>query len=167
MPHKVNPIDFENSEGNLRRANSDLAFLAETLTTSRLQRDLSDSTVKRTIGGTLGHCLIGYRKLGAGLEKIEPDAEWMAADLERHPEVLGEAIQTVLRRAGHADAYELLKEHTRGQRVTRETLSSLLDDPDLGLDAGTRERLREVRPAEYTGLASELVDDFDGLDRTD
>ncbi|PSP74480.1 adenylosuccinate lyase [Halobacteriales archaeon QS_3_64_16] len=170
MPHKVNPIDFENSEGNLEKASSDLAFLAETLTTSRLQRDLSDSTVKRTIGTTLAHCLVGYRKLGTGLTKIEPDAERMAADLEAHPEVLGEAIQTVLRRAGHTDAYERLKDHTRGQRVTRETLSSILDDPDLELDEETRERLGELTPAEYTGLASELVDDLndlDDLDRTD
>jgi adenylosuccinate lyase len=167
MPHKVNPIDFENSEGNLEKANSDLAFLAETLTTSRLQRDLSDSTVKRTIGTTLAHCLIGYRKLGTGLSKIEPDVERMAAELEAHPEVLGEAIQTVLRRAGHTEAYERLKDHTRGQRVTRETLSSVLDDPDLALDEETRERLRELTPAEYIGLASDLVDELNDPDRTD
>jgi adenylosuccinate lyase len=167
MPHKVNPIDFENSEGNLEKANSDLAFLAETLTTSRLQRDLSDSTVKRTIGTTLAHCLIGYRKLGTGLSKIEPDVERMAAELEAHPEVLGEAIQTVLRRAGHTEAYERLKDHTRGQRVTRETLSSVLDDPDLALDEETRERLRELTPAEYIGLAGDLVEELDDPDRTD
>jgi len=160
MPHKVNPIDFENSEGNLSKANSDLDFLADYLTTSRLQRDLSDSTVKRTIGGTFGHCLVGYRKLASGLSKVAPDAEAMAADLEAHPEVLGEAIQTVLRRAGHADAYERLKEHTRGQRVTRETLTSILDDVGETLDPETRERLAHLTPAAYTGVASALVDEL-------
>ena len=162
MPHKVNPIDFENSEGNCSKANSDLAFLAEYLTTSRLQRDLSDSTVKRTIGMALGHCLLGYRKAGAGLETVEPDAERLAADLEAHPEVLGEAIQTALRRAGHADAYERLKAYTRGQRVTRETLDAVLDDPDLDVDEATRERLVDLTPAAYTGLVSDLVDELDG-----
>jgi adenylosuccinate lyase len=166
MPHKVNPIDFENSEGNLGKANSDLSFLADSLTTSRLQRDLSDSTVKRTIGTALAHCLIGYRKLRTGLAEIEPDEVAMAADLKNHPEVLGEAIQTVLRREGYADAYERLKEYTRGQRVTREALEAVLDDPDLALDEATRERLADLTPAEYTGLASALVDELDA-DRTD
>jgi adenylosuccinate lyase len=161
MPHKVNPIDFENSEGNLEKANSDLSFLADSLTTSRLQRDLSDSTVKRTMGTALAHCLIGYRKLGTGLSKVVPDEVAMAADLEDHPEVLGEAIQTTLRREGYADAYEQLKEHTRGQRVTRETLASVLDDPELALDDETRERLADLTPAEYIGLASDLVDELD------
>ena len=161
MPHKVNPIDFENSEGNLEKANSDLSFLADSLTTSRLQRDLSDSTVKRTMGTALAHCLIGYRKLGTGLSKVVPDEVAMAADLEDHPEVLGEAIQTALRREGYPDAYEQLKEHTRGQRVTRETLASVLDDPELALDDETRERLADLTPAEYIGLASDLVDELD------
>ena len=162
MPHKVNPIDFENSEGNLQKANSDLSFLADSLTTSRLQRDLSDSTVKRTIGTALAHCLIGYRKLGTGLSKVVPDEAAMAADLEDHPEVLGEAIQTVLRREGYADAYERLKEHTRGQQATRETLASVLDNPNLALDEKTRERLADLTPAEYTGLASDLVEELNG-----
>ncbi len=115
MPHKVNPIDFENSEGNLSKANSDLTFLADYVTTSRLQRDLSDSTVKRNIGAAFAHCLIGYSKTAAGLEKVVPTEAVMREDLESTPEIIGEAVQTILRREGQADAYEQVKAVTRGR----------------------------------------------------
>jgi adenylosuccinate lyase len=160
MPHKVNPIDFENSEGNLSKGNADLAFLGEWLTTSRLQRDLTDSTVKRNIGAALAHCLIGYRKAGDGLETVAPNETAMREDLEANPAVLAEAVQTVLRREGHADAYERVKALTRGEDVTLESLRGAIRDLDV--DAEVREELLDLTPAGYVGLASELVDDLDG-----
>jgi adenylosuccinate lyase len=159
MPHKVNPIDFENSEGNLSKANSDLAFLADYVTTSRLQRDLSDSTVKRNMGAALAHCLIGYDKTTAGLGKVVPNEQVMRDDLESTPEIIGEAVQTILRREGRADAYEQVKALTRGRDVTLEDFRELFDDIDV--DDDVREELRELTPATYTGVANELVDDLD------
>jgi adenylosuccinate lyase len=160
MPHKVNPIDFENSEGNLSKANADLAFLADFLTTSRLQRDLSDSTVKRTVGGTLAHCLVGYTKAADGLETVVPNPERMREDLEANPAVLAEAYQTVLRREGLADAYERVKEATRGRAVTLADLRAALEDLDLA--PAVVDELAGLTPADYTGLAASLVDDVDG-----
>ena len=160
MPHKVNPIDFENSEGNLTKANSDLTFLADYVTTSRLQRDLSDSTVKRSVGAAFAHCLIGYRKTAAGLGKVTPNETVMREDLEANPEVIGEAVQTVLRREGDADAYERIKDLTRGQRASLEEFRELFDDLDV--DESVREELHALTPAGYTGLGSDLVDELDG-----
>ncbi|AWB27705.1 adenylosuccinate lyase [Halococcoides cellulosivorans] len=159
MPHKVNPIDFENSEGNLSKATSDLAFLAEYLTNSRLQRDLSDSTVKRQIGGTLAHCRIGYVKALAGLEGVVPNAAVMADDLEGTPEVIGEAVQTILRREGDTDAYERIKELTRGERVTLDDFRALFDDLDV--DEDVRAELMDLTPATYTGVGDTLVDEIE------
>ncbi|TYL40222.1 adenylosuccinate lyase [Natronococcus pandeyae] len=156
MPHKVNPIDFENSEGNLSKANSDLAFLADYVTTSRLQRDLSDSTVKRNVGAALAHCLIGYDKTAAGLGKVVPNAHVMRAELEDTPEIIGEAVQTILRREGQEDAYERVKELTRGREVSLEDFHELF--ADLEVDEAVREELRELTPTGYTGVASDLVD---------
>ena len=158
MPHKVNPIDFENSEGNLSKANSDLVFLGDYVTSSRLQRDLSDSTVKRNIGAAFAHCLLGYEKLQTGLGKVVPNEPVMAADLEATPEVIGEAVQTILRREGHSDAYERVKALTRGQNVTLDDFHDLfatLDVPD-----SVREELQALSPAGYTGLADALVDEL-------
>ncbi len=100
MPHKVNPIDFENSEGNLSKANADLTFLADYVTTSRLQRDLSDSTVKRNVGAAFAHCLIGYKKTQTGLGKVVPNEQVMRDELDDTPAIIGEAVQTILRREG-------------------------------------------------------------------
>jgi adenylosuccinate lyase len=158
MPHKVNPIDFENSEGNLSKANSDLSFLADYITTSRLQRDLSDSTVKRNIGTALAHCHIGYVKIQTGLGKVVPNEQVMREELESTPEIIGEAVQTILRREGHGDAYERVKSLTRGQSVTIEDFRDLFDDLDVSEDV--REELYALTPAGYTGLASELVDEL-------
>ena len=160
MPHKVNPIDFENSEGNLSKANSDLTFLADYVTTSRLQRDLSDSTVKRNIGAALAHCLIGYTKTAAGLEKVVPNEQVMREDLEATPEIIGEAVQTILRREGQEDAYEQVKALTRGKSVTLEDFRQLFDD--LAVDEDVREELRDLTPTGYTGVASGLVDGLEG-----
>ncbi len=157
MPHKVNPIDFENSEGNLAVASAHLDTLADRLQTSRLQRDLTDSTVKRTIGVALGHAYLGYRKASAGLADVAPDAEAMREDLRANPEVLTEAIQTVLRREGHADAYERVKTLTRGRRVTLEELRSTIDELDA--DPAVREELRALTPEEYTGYAAAMADE--------
>jgi adenylosuccinate lyase len=159
MPHKVNPIDFENSEGNLSKANADLAFLADSLTTSRLQRDLSDSTVKRTMGGSLAHCLIGYRKTGTGLDKVVPNERVMREELADTPAVIGEAVQTILRREGHADAYERVKAATRGREVTMADFRELFEELDV--EESVREELRALTPAGYTGLAGELADSVD------
>lgn len=158
MPHKINPIDFENAEGNLSKANADLAFLADAITTSRLQRDLTDSTLKRNIGTALAHCLIGYTKTTDGLHSIVPDESTMREDLTAHPEVLAEAIQTVLRREGHADAYEQVKALTRGQRLSLEELHDAITALDLP-DPVERE-LVSLTPDAYTGVAADLVDEL-------
>ncbi|ELY77715.1 adenylosuccinate lyase [Natrinema gari] len=159
MPHKVNPIDFENSEGNLSKANADLTFLADYVTTSRLQRDLSDSTVKRNIGGAFAHCLIGYSKTAAGLSKVVPNEQVMRDDLADTPEIIGEAVQTILRREGQADAYERVKAVTRGKDVTLADFRDMFDELDV--DEDVREELHALTPADYTGVASELVDDLE------
>ena len=150
MPHKVNPIDFENSEGNLSKANADLTFLGDYITTSRLQRDLSDSTVKRNIGSALAYTLIGYTKTRDGLASVSPNEPLMREELMDHPEVLAEAVQTLLRREGHEDAYEKLKNATRGATITLEDLRGLLSEADVDPET--------LSPEEYTGLADVLVD---------
>ncbi|GAA0270401.1 adenylosuccinate lyase [Halobacterium noricense] len=157
MPHKVNPIDFENAEGNLSKADSDLDFLSEYLATSRLQRDLSDSTVKRNIGASLAYCLLAYTKLQNGLAKVTPNEQVMREDLEANPEVVGEAVQTILRREGHGDAYERVKELTRGERVTLDDFHDLFTNLDV--EASVREELRALTPASYTGVAGDLARD--------
>ncbi len=159
MPHKVNPIDFENSEGNLSKANSDLRFLGEYVTTSRLQRDLSDSTVKRNVGAALAHCLIGYTKTADGLDKVVPNETVMREELESTPEIIGEAVQTILRREGDTEAYERVKELTRGRAVTLQDFRDLF--AELDVDDDVREELLALTPTTYTGVADELVDELD------
>ncbi len=162
MPHKINPIRFENAEANLELASALLDSLAATLTTSRLQRDLTDSTTQRNIGVALGHSLLALDNLIRGLGEIAVNPEALAADLDANWEVLGEAIQTVIRaevtagRSSIADPYALLKELTRGKRATAEDLAEFIRGLDIGEEA--RERLLALTPASYTGLASELVD---------
>ncbi len=157
MPHKVNPIDFENAEGNLSKADSDLEFLSEYLATSRLQRDLSDSTVKRNIGASLAYCLLAYTKLQNGLAKVTPNEQVMREDLEANPEVIGEAVQTILRREGHGDAYERVKALTRGERVTLGDFHDLF--AELDVEESVREELLAHTPASYTGVAGDLARD--------
>jgi adenylosuccinate lyase len=155
MPHKVNPIDFENAEGNCGVANALLRHFAEKLPLSRWQRDLTDSTVLRNLGVALGHTLIAWSSLGRGLAKIEADPGRMAQDLAGAWEVLGEAVQTVLRAAGVPDGYERLKEFTRGRAIDAATLGAFIDA--LPLPAGEKARLRALTPAQYTGLAAQLA----------
>jgi adenylosuccinate lyase len=155
MPHKVNPIDFENGEGNLGIANALLAFMAAKLPVSRWQRDLTDSTVMRNLGVAIGHAVLGWRSIGRGLDRVEADAARMRADLDANWELLAEPIQTVMRRYGVADAYEQLKSLTRGQRVTPERLQAFIAALDIPREARTR--LLELTPADYRGLADRLA----------
>jgi len=155
MPHKVNPIDFENAEGNCGLGNALLRHFAEKLPVSRWQRDLTDSTVLRNLGVALGHTLIAWRALGRGLGKIEADPARMAADFAGAWEVLAEAVQTVLRAAGVPDGYERLKEFTRGRSIDAATLAAFIDG--LPLPPSEKARLRNLRPEGYTGLAAELA----------
>ena len=157
MPHKVNPIDFENGEGNLGIANALLRHFADKLPVSRWQRDLTDSTVLRNLGPALGHALLAYKAIERGLGRLEADPARMAADLELNWEVLGEAVQTVMRRYGVPDAYERLKALTRGQRVDAAALGAFV--ATLPLPAAERERLARLTPGDYLGLAAELARD--------
>jgi adenylosuccinate lyase len=155
MPHKVNPIEFENAEGNLGIGNAVLEHLASKLPISRWQRDLSDSTVLRNSGAALGHCLIAYDACQRGLGKLDADTAIIAADLEPRWEVLAEAVQTVMRRYGIVDAYEQLKHLTRGRPIDREALHDFIESADL--PPAERRRLRELDPSTYTGLAAKLA----------
>ncbi|WP_375401142.1 adenylosuccinate lyase [uncultured Amnibacterium sp.] len=161
MPHKVNPIRFENAEANLELSTGILGTLERTLVTSRLQRDLTDSTTQRNIGVGFGHSLVALDNLLRGLFEIDPDREVLAADLAANWEVLAEAIQTVLRaeivagRSTVTDPYDALKQLTRGRRVTPESLAAFIDGLDLGDSA--RARLRGLTPSSYTGLAADLA----------
>jgi len=156
MPHKVNPIDFENSEGNLGLANALLRHLADKLPVSRWQRDLTDSTVLRNVGVALGHSLLGYLSCRQGLTKLAVDPARLAEDLDANWEVLAEAIQTVLRRYGAAEPYEQLKALTRGKRgIARETLHAFIDG--LALPEDARQRLKALTPSAYIGYAAELA----------
>lgn len=157
MPHKVNPIDFENAEGNFGLANALAGFFAEKLPISRLQRDLSDSTVQRSLGSCLGHSLLGYQSLLKGLAKLVVAEERIAQDLASAHEVLAEAAQTIMRRYGIADAYDKLKEATRGQVVTREALDRLMASC-REIPAEARQRWQDLSPETYTGLAADLCD---------
>ena len=155
MPHKVNPIDFENSEGNIGVANALLRHLADKLPVSRWQRDLSDSTALRNAGNALGHTLLAYGACLRGLAKLEADPRRMAEDLDANWEVLTEAVQQVMRRHGVAGAYEKLKALARGQRVDRKKLAAFVRS--LPIPAEDRQRLLALTPATYTGLAARLA----------
>jgi adenylosuccinate lyase len=151
----VNPIDFENSEGNLGVANALLRHLAEKLPMSRWQRDLTDSTVLRNVGAAFGHSLLGYVACARGLDKLEVDHARLAADLDANWEVLAEAVQTVMRRHGIEDAYEQLKDLTRGARITPEALRAFVGG--LAIPAEAKARLLALTPATYTGGAAALA----------
>ena len=155
MPHKVNPIDFENAEGNLGLANAVLRHLSEKLPVSRWQRDLTDSTVLRNIGVAMGYSVLAYTSLMTGLNKLELNEEALAADLDAAWEVLAEPIQTVMRRYGVPGAYEKLKEVTRGKSVTAQALHGLIQGLDI--PQADKDRLLAMTPASYVGKAAELA----------
>jgi len=155
MPHKVNPIDFENAEGNFGLANALLGHFAEKLPISRWQRDLTDSTVLRALGTAFGHTLIALESLKKGLGKLTVNADRLAADLDASWEVLAEAVQTVMRRYGLPEPYEQLKALTRGQGITRESMHTFISGLDLPADA--KQRLLALTPGSYIGLADKLA----------
>jgi adenylosuccinate lyase len=155
MPHKVNPIDFENSEGNLGLANAMLKHLTEKLPISRWQRDLTDSTVLRNMGVGLGYALLGYDSLLKGLSKLEINADLMKADLDANWELLAEPIQTVMRRYAVPNAYEKLKELTRGTRVSRDGMQAFVST--LEIPEAAKAELLKLTPWDYTGKAAELA----------
>ena len=156
MPHKVNPIDFENAEGNLGLASSELMYYANKLPISRLQRDLSDSTVLRNMGMTLGNCVNAYKALARGMDKIQPNPKRMEEDLAACPEVLAEAIQTVMKCYGMPQSYEQLKAFTRGQQVTLKDLREFIAGLD-DLPESARTRLLSLEPRDYIGYAEKLA----------
>lgn len=155
MPHKINPIDFENAEGNLGLANALLYHLANKLPISRWQRDLSDSTVLRNIGASLGYCLLAYKSLHKGLSKIAVNQQKLTDDLDQHWEVLAEAIQTVMRRYNIANPYEKLKTLTRGQKINKKTLHEFVEKLNLPQEA--KRQLFALTPHNYLGKANELA----------
>jgi len=155
MPHKVNPIDFENAEGNFGLASALLTHLSQKLPISRWQRDLTDSTVLRNMGVAIGYTVLALDSLARGLDKLELNEPVLAADLDGAWEVLAEAIQTVMRRHGLPNPYEQLKELTRGKAITRDTMAGFIDT--LALPPAERERLKAMTPASYTGLAEVLA----------
>ncbi len=157
MPHKVNPIDFENAEGNLGMSSAMLGHFAEKLPVSRWQRDLTDSTVQRNFGVAIGYTVIALESLFKGLGKLQLDEAAVAADIDEAWEVLAEAIQTVMRRYAIPEPYEKLKALTRGQAVTRELLLEFVDT--LEIPDSEKQRLRELTPRAYTGLATDLAND--------
>ena len=155
MPHKVNPIDFENSEGNLGIANSLFEFFARKLPISRLQRDLSDSTVERAFGTAFGHSFLAYISLEKGLSKISVNENKIKEDLLAHPEIIAEAIQTVLRRENYPIPYEALKELTRGKQITMEDFAVFIDN--LKVSPSIKSELKKFTPLTYIGLASKIA----------
>jgi adenylosuccinate lyase len=155
MPHKVNPIDFENAEGNFGLSNAFLIHLANTLPISRLQRDLTDSTIQRNIGSAFGYSLLACKSLLKGLSKLTVNKSVLRSDLDNNLEVLAEALQTVMRRYGVEKPYEKLKKLTRGKRITRKDLDSFIDT--LKIPVAEKKRLKKLTPATYIGIAEKLV----------
>ncbi len=155
MPHKVNPIDFENAEGNLGLANALLAHMSHKLPISRWQRDLTDSTVLRNMGVALGYALLAWDSLSRGMDKLQVNVDALAADLDRAWEVLAEPVQTVMRRHGLENPYDQLKDFTQGKPITRELMQGFIQG--LAIPADDKTRLLALTPASYTGLAETLA----------
>lgn len=155
MPHKVNPIEFENSEGNIKIANS-LFTAFEDLQLSRLQRDLSDSTIFRNFGVAFSHSYLAYDSTIIGLKKLIPNKEKIDLDLEEHPEVLTEAVQTILRKKGYDNAYEKLKNLARGKKLTIKDIHKFIEETNLANE--DKQRLKKLKPKDYIGLADKLID---------
>jgi adenylosuccinate lyase len=155
MPHKVNPIDFENSEGNLGVSNAMFEHMIAKLPISRWQRDLSDSTVLRNIGVAIGHSLLAYQSTCKGINKLEPNLDVIAADLNHHWEVLGEAVQTVMRRYKLEQPYEKLKAFTRGKRIDEASLQAFIQE--LAIPDEAKQSLLKLVPGDYIGFAADLA----------
>jgi len=156
MPHKVNPIDFENSEGNLGLANSLLRHMSEKLPISRMQRDLTDSTVQRNIGVAWGYSILAYKSAIKGLGKLELNKKFIQQELDENWALLAEPIQTIMRKNGVPGAYEKLKELTRGKEITKETVRKFISG--LKIPKEDKERLLKLTPLTYIGLAEKICD---------
>lgn len=156
MPQKINPIDFENAEGNLQLSDALLGFFSQKLPVSRLQRDLSDSTVLRNMGVAFGYALTAYLSILTGLEKVSFDKKLAREELNKHPEVLAEAIQTLLRAAGFENPYETLRDFTRGKVITQDLLKEFINN--LKTDAFTKQKLQALTPENYVGKAVRLAE---------
>jgi len=155
MPHKVNPIRFENAEGNLGMSNAIFDFMANKLPISRMQRDLSDSTVLRNQGLALGYSFLALQNLVKGLARVEANSIKIKEELDNNWEVLAEPIQTVLRKLGYSGAYEKLKELTRGKKLNQEILTEFIDD--LKIPQEEKEQLKKLTPFNYNGISSKLI----------
>ena len=155
MPHKINPIDFENAEGNLGISNAYFSHLTSTMNISRWQRDLSDSTLMRNIGTTLGHSLIALNSLNKGLTKLKVNKLNINNDLQMSYEVITEAVQTIMRKYGIEGGYELMKKISRGKKITKENLKQLIDELDI--PEKEKKKLRNLSPANYIGLAEKFA----------
>jgi adenylosuccinate lyase len=156
MPHKVNPIDFENSEGNLSYSNAIYDYFANKLPVSRLQRDLTDSTVLRNVGVPIAHSFLSFQSLQKGLDKLNVNKNAINKDLNNHYEVVAEGIQTVLRREGYPMPYEALKSLTRGKKVNRQLIEEFIDKLDVKEDI--KSELKTITPESYIGISSSLVE---------
>src|SRR5215207_2255799 len=165
MPQKVNPIDFENAEGNLGIANALLTHYGQKLPVARLQRDLSDSTVRRTFGVPLGHTLLAWNNITRGMSRVDADQENTQAGLDAHWEVISEGAQTILRAAGHSEAYESLQSRTQGRVLNENSYQSWVESLDI--EAETREKLNRLSPDSYIGLAIQIVDEVMGTSQED
>jgi adenylosuccinate lyase len=157
MPQKVNPIDFENAEGNLGVANALFAHYVQKLSISRLQRDLSDSTVRRTFGTALGHTLLAWNNITKGMSRVDADEEKIRLELDAHWEVVSEGAQTILRAAGKSDAYETLKSQTRGSQMDGTNYKRWVEA--LNIEEEIRQRLLSLSPENYIGLAIQITDE--------
>ena len=156
MPQKVNPIHFENAEGNLGLANAMMNHFAQKLPISRLQRDLSDSTLRRSFGSALGHTLLAWINLARGIERVRANKDSLLTELMSHWEVISEGVQTILRASGRGDAYEALKKEMHGRIISKTEYLSLIES--LVVDDQTRERLKGLSPESYLGLAVQITD---------
>lgn len=161
MPHKVNPINHENSMANIHMSNSIIDNFTNNLQISRMQRDLSDSSNLRNIGVMLAHMLISVKQTIIAFNKMEPNFDILNKDLEENPEVIAEAIQTMLRKNGYNNAYEILKDFTRGKKVTLQELKAFINT--LEINDNDKETLLKLEPNNYVGLSSELVDYFNNI----
>lgn len=159
MPHKVNPIDFENSEGNLGVATSLMEHMSVKLLNSRFQRDLTDSTVLRNLGAVFGYLMIGIKSTIRGMDKVELDEAALRKDLEENLELLAEPIQTFMRVCGEDNPYEKMKELTRGKKITTSDLISFIDGLEKVSDE-EKTRMKQLTPMTYTGFAEQLVDEY-------
>jgi len=156
MPQKVNPIDFENAEGNLGVANAMFGHYVQKLSVSRLQRDLSDSTVRRTFGTALGHTLLAWNNVSKGMARVDADEDKLKTELNAHWEVVSEGAQTILRAAGKSDAYETLKSQTRGSQMDGNSYKSWVEA--LQVEEEIRRRLLSLSPESYLGVAIQITD---------